>query len=78
MKPMDFSGLLNPKRVIQRREDESDDEFLKRRAEAEKAAAEALRATTALEEGPRFGKAFTAEERAAQQAKLAEMLKKRK
>ena len=75
--PMDFSGLLNPKRVIQRREDESDDEFKKRKAEAEKAAVEAAMATTALQEGPRFGKSFTPAEKADQKAKLEALLKKR-
>lgn len=76
MEAMVFAGLTNPKRVIQRREDETDDEFLKRQAEA-KAAAEAAVAAAA-QGGLRFGKGYTPEERAGQQAKLEAMLKKRK
>jgi len=76
MEAMVFAGLTNPKRVIQRREDETDDEFLKRQAEA-KAAAEAA-AAVAAQGGARFGKGYSPAELADQQAKLAEMLKKRK
>ena len=75
MEAMVFSGLTNPKRVIERRLEETDDEFLKRQAEA-KAAAEA--AVAAAETRLRFGKGYSPAERADQQAKLAEMLKKRK
>lgn len=82
MATVDLSGLMNPKRVIQRREDESDDEFAKRkRAADEEEAAKAKASTVLTPDGVgsvQFTKSFTKEERAEQMRKRDEMLRKRK
>ena len=79
MATMDLSGLLNPRRVIQKREDEADEDFAKRKREAEQEDMKKAKGGTVLApEGMKFGKQYTKSEREAQDEKLKEMLKKRK
>ncbi|HCZ49095.1 MAG TPA: hypothetical protein DCZ11_08830 [Gammaproteobacteria bacterium] len=70
---MDLSGLLNPKRVIKRREDESEAEFRRRAAKGTVLEQEAA----PDDSGVRFGKGFTDAERQEQRRKLAEKLRER-
>lgn len=75
---MDLSGLMNPKRVIQRRENESDDEFQRRLKKSTLLEEDGVVVSAPSEKKVRFGKGYSEEERADQQRKLAEVLKRRK
>ena len=72
MAEVDLSGLMNPKRVMSKREREAEEAAM-REMEAKRAQEDTILAT-----GIKFEKGRTKEERAAQQAKLAEALRKRK